>query len=135
MYECHWWAALRWADEVSNTEAQMSAIRQAIDQARSGFSMEDITTPGNDLRVVYVHGIRNHRVASIERLFAVIANEAPESYGLLYVQGDEDERGLEFENCFRVWRLTRGAIAELADPFLSPCVPAIELPYDAAADE
>jgi len=132
MFEFHGWAVLRPAEPMTGNEMQPSAIRQAIDSARSDFSMTEVVTPGNDLTVVCVHGLRNHRVPSVERLFAVIAEHAPESYGLLYLRDDEDPRGLDFDNCFRVWRLSLGEFAEMADPFLSPCVPTIELPYDSA---
>ena len=132
MFEFHGWAVLSWGDTSIGTDVQLSAIRQAIDAARSVPSIAEVATPGNDLQVVFVHGSRNHYVPSIERLYAVIAKQAPESYGLLYVRNDEDARGLDFENCFRVWRLARGECAEMADPFLSPCVPTIELPYDSS---
>jgi len=130
MFEFHGWAVLRWPGAVAGTDAQVSAIRQAVDSARSNFSMAELVTPGNELTIVCVHGCRNHRMPGIEHLFAVIAEQAPESYGLLYLRDDEDVRGLDFENCFRAWRLARGEFAEAADPFLSPCIPTIELPYD-----
>ena len=60
----------------------MSAIREAVDAARSEFSMADVSTPGNDLTVVHVHGRRNHGAPSIQRLFEVVAQQAPASYGL-----------------------------------------------------
>jgi len=76
-----------------------------------------------------------HRIPSIERLFAIIAKESPESYGLLYVRGDEEAGGGDFENCYRVWRVARGDFSQMKDPFLSPCVPTIEMPYDPTSVE
>lgn len=128
MFEFHGWAVLRWDDSLSGSEEQMAAIQQAADAARSEFSIAEVSRLHNDLTVVHVHGLRNHRVASIQRLFEVVAQEAPQSYGLLYVWDEEDELG--FENAFRVWRLARGQFTVMPDPFLSPCVPTIELPYD-----
>ena len=130
MFEFHGWAVLRWPEISTDNGAQLAAIRQAIDAARTDFSTAEVVTPGNDLTVVSVHGLRNHRMTGIERLFAIIAKESPESYGLLYVRDDEDARGGDFENCYRVWRIARGDISEMNDPFLSPCVPTIEMPYD-----
>ena len=135
MFEFHGWAVIRWPGNATATDAEMSAIRQALESARSDFSMAEIVAPGNELTIVCVHGIRNHRTPSIQQLFAVIATEAPESYGLLYLRDDEDVRGLDFENCFRVWRLARGECVEMADPFLSPCIPAIEQPYSSASEQ
>ena len=64
-------------------------------------------------------------------LFQYIAKIAPGSYGLLYIRDDEDHlRGNDYENCFRVWRLCRGTLIELDDPFLSPAIPVVEDPYD-----
>jgi hypothetical protein len=130
MFEFHGWAVLRWDDSLPESEEQMAAIQRAVDAARSEFSMAEVSMLGNDLTVVHVHGRRNHRAASIQRLFEVVAQEAPRSYGLLYVWDHEDSRGLEFENAFRVWRLAQGQFTDMPDPFLSPCVPTIELPYD-----
>jgi len=134
MFEFHGWAVLRWAENATTGDAQMAAIRQALDSARSDFSTAAIVTPGNELKIVCVHGLRSHRTPSIQHLFAVIAKEAPESYGLLYLRDDEDARGLDFENRFRVWRVARGECTEMADPFLSPCIPVIELPYSSSTE-
>jgi hypothetical protein len=112
----------------------MSAIRQAVDAARSDLWKAELRRSGNDLTVVSVHGLTNHRVDRVVGLFRILAEQAPGSYGLLYIQDAEDPRGVEFENCFRVWRLARGELTEMADPFLSPCIPTLEPPYDPAQE-
>jgi len=134
MFEFHGWAVLRWHESLPGSEEQMLAIRQAVEAARSECSTAALSMSGNDLTVVHVRGLRNHRVASIQRLFDVVAEQAPLSYGLLYIRDQEDPRGPEFANAFRVWRLALGQLTELADPFLSPCVPTIEPPYDPRRD-
>lgn len=137
MFEFHGWAVLRGTDSWNVGEAQMSAIHQAIDVARSELWKAELRRSGNDLTVVSVHGLTNHRGDRVERLlrlFTIVAEQTPGSYGLLYVRDDEDPRGLEFENSFRVWRLARGELTELSDPFLSPCIPTIESPYDYAEE-
>ncbi len=68
MFEFHGWAVLRWPGAVAGTDAQVSAIRQAVDSARSNFSMAELVTPGNELTIVCVHGCRNHRMPGIEHL-------------------------------------------------------------------
>lgn len=58
-----------------------------------------------------------------------MASDLPDSYGLLYVHDDEDnKRGSDYSNEFRVWRLARGACEETTDPFLSPYFPTVEVP-------
>jgi len=128
MVEFHGWAVIRWNDALPGIEQQLAAIRRAVEIARSDFSIAEMSTPGNDLTVVYVHGLRNHRASGIHQLFESVAHHAPESYGLLYVSDQEDPGT---DNAFRVWRLARGQFSEMADPFLSPRVPTIEARYDA----
>lgn len=80
---------------------------------------------------IWLHGCTNHRQRWVFELFSFIAERAPGSYGLLYVWDDEDR---EHDNEFRVWRMARGRVEEFADPFLSPCVPTFEDPYDPEKD-
>jgi Immunity protein 7 len=87
-----------------------------------------------DVRVVngeahlWAAGATNH-VATIKQelfdLYHCVARVAPDSYGLLYMQDDEDP--LHF-NDFQVYALARGALTDRADPFLSPFVPVVEDP-------
>jgi hypothetical protein len=81
--------------------------------------------------VLFAHGLRNHRYEPVIDLFRWVAEELPHSYGLLYVRDDEDHgREANYDNEFRVWRLARGRFEELADPFLSPCNPIAEAPWE-----
>src|SRR5262245_42465367 len=134
MFEFHGWTVLAWLGESTGTAAQMGALAQAIEATRSEFTSTEFLTTGNDLSVITFHGRRNHPVANILRLFEIVAKEAPASYGLLYIRDDEDARGVEFGNSFRVWRLARGEIIESADSLLSPCIPTIESSFDSACD-
>lgn len=73
----------------------------------------------------------NHRNEGVIELFRWIGANGPGSYGLLYVHDAEDhQRGGDYENCFRVWRLVRGTFSEVDDPFLSPLIPTLEDPFD-----
>ena len=74
-------------------------------QAEDNFSLFDVRQTGNELIVLYAHGLRNHRFRPVIELFRWVAAELPESYGLLYAHDDEAEGQ---DNEFRVWRL-RGA--------------------------
>jgi hypothetical protein len=77
---------------------------------------------------------RNHRGgSSVWPLMSWIAKNGTGSYGLVYVQDDEDGPGSRHEgrgqrdltNVFRVWRILGGKVEEFDDPFLSPIVPLI----------
>jgi hypothetical protein len=87
-----------------------------------------------DVRIVngeaqlWAAGARNH-AAPIERealdLYHFIARAAPGSYGLLYIQDDEDP---VHYNDFQMYLVARGVLTEHADHYLSPFVPVIEDP-------
>jgi len=67
----------------------------------------------------------NHQGGHVIDFFKWVSSIASGSFGLLYVQDDEDiERGNE--NKFKVWRMRKGKVDELEDPFLSPVNPEIE---------
>lgn len=67
----------------------------------------------------------NHRNNEIFEFYNWIAKNAIGSFGLLYVQDDEDKRGSNSGN-FKVWRMKKGIVDELDDPFLSPVNPSVE---------
>ena len=134
MFEFHGWAVLVGSHSLDGTASSMVEIRDALEAISTTFAVRGVLTPGNDLTVVHVHGLRNHRDLSIQRLFERIARQVPASYGLLYVRDQEDERGPEFQNSFRAWRLAKGQLVELPDPFLSPCDRIIESPWDPSSD-
>lgn len=83
----------------------------------------------NGMISVTCSGLRNHRQDWAIEFFRWLAKRAPGSYGLLYVHDDEDPRGIEFENSFRVFRLAKGEFNEVDDPFLSPYIPTVEDTY------
>jgi hypothetical protein len=138
MFEFHGWAVITVDDPVdadlASLEAQIdqaeAVLRHALADAADGFCVFDIQHTCNALRYLNVHGLRNHRYQPVIDLFQWIANQLPACYGLLYIRDDEDiiRAGQDFSNCFRVWRLARGQLTEQSDPFLSPCIPTIELP-------
>jgi hypothetical protein len=72
-------------------------------------------------------GCPNHRHDCVFGLSPWLSQRAPGSYGLLYVWDDES-RG--YENEFRVWRLVRGRVEEMSDPFSLTLHITIEDPYD-----
>ncbi|MGE0608625.1 MAG: Imm7 family immunity protein [Pirellulales bacterium] len=144
MFEFHGWATI----EVDDTDdPDLSVIRarkeKAVEQlqialtvADDDFSWFELRTAGNGLTVLSAQGLRNHRYEPVIDLFRWVARNLPFAYGLLYVRDDEDrgDRGSDNSNCFRVWRIARGMFEEMTDPFLSPCIPTVEPPWEWASD-
>gem|GEM_PF-583804 len=138
MFEFHGWATIRVPepdiDPARRRELEAVAVvrlREAIARADDQFSLFDVRQTGNELIVLYAHGLRNHRFRPVIELFRWVATELPDSYGLLYAHDDEAEGQ---ENEFRVWRLARGAFEERTDPFLSPYTPTVEPPSPFTSD-
>lgn len=132
MFEFHGWATIRVPDTHSDVARRqdleavaVERLQEAIKRADDQFSMFGVRQTGNELIVLYTHGLRNHRFWPVIELFRWVATELPDSYGLLYVRDDEADGQ---ENEFRVWRLARGVFEERPDPFLSPYFPTVELP-------
>jgi hypothetical protein len=145
MFEFHGWLSLCVDDrddpDTAVLEARLDAaetdLRREIEAVDDGLSVFEVRRAGNGLRFLAVHGLRNHRYAPLFELFRWAARNLPDSYGLLYVRDDEDDRapgaednGADTTNAFRVWRVAQGRFDEHPDPLLSPCVPTIEKPWE-----
>lgn len=99
----------------------------------------------NHKGLLQVYLSRNHRGSPFWGMLSWIAEHGPGSYGLFHVHDDEDSTGPpyardipeDYSNVFRVHRIMRGRVEELADPFFSPIVPNLEPvhPYDRGALE
>jgi hypothetical protein len=143
MFEFHGWVNILVDDqddpmldvlEQRKDQAEL-LLRQQLEEAKDDFCVFELRHTCNAMRYLAVHGLRNHRYEPVITLFQWIAAHLPECYGLLYIRDDEDtqRQGQNFSNCFRVWRLAQGRLIEEADPFLSPCIPTIEKPWNDAA--
>jgi hypothetical protein len=142
LFEFHGWAKICVDDQDDpdldlrhrREEEAIGRLREAMQVTYDGFSFFDLRRTSNEIIALSVQGLRNHRYEQVIDLFRWIAAELPFSYGLLHVHDDEDsKRGADFKNESRVWRLARGMLSELADPFLSPCVPTVEPPWEGAS--
>lgn len=74
-----------------------------------------------------IFGASNHKRSpwyEILELLEWLAQNSIGSYGLLYLQDNEDKDG--FDNQFQVYVLKKGILTKQNDPFLSPCIPEVE---------
>ena len=137
MFEIYGWARI--ADSLTTNQTPIELLdelqKQIDDMRREGWVVGRLDRNLNDsIHALTIVGSRNHRYAAVVDLFRWIAENAPGSYGLLYVWDDEDNRN-DYNNCFRVWRLARGRLEEMDDPFLSPRIPVIETSYDPTLED
>lgn len=137
MFQFHGWIKIvadGWDPEILAStlfqEMTVTRLNEIIGKHSDAFSIFEARVTGNNMVMVLVHGLRNHRSEEVFRLFTEIGEKFPKSYGLLYAQDDESEN----YNEFRVFRLARGELKEFADPFLSPCIPGIEDEYSVGND-
>lgn len=135
MFEYHGWATLRTdvideygIEDEKSLQEFLSQLRQYTKIAPiSGLVHVEVQ---NGHHALSVFGSSNHRQEGVTDLFKWLAENGRASYGLLYIRDDEDsERGDNYTNQFRVWRLALGKLEELDDLFLSPCIPMVELPF------
>ncbi|MEZ6068903.1 MAG: Imm7 family immunity protein [Pirellulales bacterium] len=136
MFEFHGWATIQYHSHDTDAILQDRCWNRLVAHVE--------VTPNDFIRLQRYNGVdsldiagqHNHRAEYVIGLFQWVAENAPGSYGLLYVHDDEDRsRGIDHSNCFRVWRLCRGQLDEFDDPFLSPVIPTIEDAHEASRDD
>jgi hypothetical protein len=88
----------------------------------------------NHTGLLQLNTSRNHRSSQVWELLEYLSKSSTGTYGILYVNDDEDIEGLtcygrgkaNYQNVFRVWSLKNGELIEHSDPFLSPILEAGE---------
>ena len=107
----------------------MDAVRRRLESEVDGLRSAGVADD-NGLPFVHFNGQNNHRRPGPLDVLRFIGEQSPAAYGLLFARDAEAVHWNEF----KVWRLARGKVQELPDPFLSPCDPVIEdpEPWDAA---
>ncbi|MBO6516768.1 MAG: hypothetical protein JJ975_09470 [Bacteroidia bacterium] len=130
MIDINGWVCIRESfNEEGEDEQKLESIIETI---KSKIASElDIVNEYYDLRKVNysvyltITVAHNHKADHVIDFFKWISSIAIGSYGLLYVHDDEDiKRGND--NRFKVWRMRKGKVDELDDPFLSPIHPEVE---------
>jgi len=134
VFEFHGWAVIRSRinlDDPRRTEDERRIFNELQRELRLYDRPEHfwLYETVNELLSITCTGLRNHHKDWVVDFFRFLATRAPGSYGLLFVQDEEDHRD-GYADAFRVFRLARGELRELDDPFLSPRVPIIEPGYD-----
>ena len=132
MFEFHGWASIRYHTHDTDSTLQSQCWQSLENHVKTLPDTSFVHMQRyNGCDSLHIAGQHNHRSEYVMDLFRWIAENASGSYGLLYIRDDEDQdRGGDYGNEFRVWRLCRGDLSELSDPFLSPAIPTVEDPYD-----
>lgn len=132
MHEFHGWIALSdsaYEMDMRVVESVVDHLREIVDDSQfdsSRFVIENLN--GRYFLIATGHVQRRRQQADVlEVLLSLIARRLPGSYGVVYERDDEWEEP-PGGNAFKVRVLARGHLEERGDPFLSPCVPAIEDP-------
>lgn len=87
----------------------------------------------NHQGMLQVYLSRNHRSSPFWEMLLWIAEHGPGSYGIFYVNDDEESESSG--NVFRVHRIMNGRVDELPDPFFGPIVPNLEPEHPYNRDE
>ena len=135
MFEVFGWASVRsYPDRVHKPKDReiMSELSALVNECKKQGSVEVRLDPSlnGSLNALTVVGQSNNRYERAIDLFRWLADNAPGSYGLLYMRDDASE----YDNEFGVLRLARGDLIETEDPLLSPYFPVVEEPYDKERD-
>ncbi|WP_081756949.1 Imm7 family immunity protein [Gorillibacterium massiliense] len=132
MFQFNGWVVLRYHTHDNDQVKQENSIKMLTNYI-SKVDTEKLVflRQRNGLDSLCISGIHNHRSEYVIELFQKIGEIMPGSYGLLYIQDDEDISKLhDNSNCFVVWKLVRGNLSREQDVYLSPVMPNVEDPFD-----
>ena len=130
MFDYHGWVTLRdhaTADDgVTLADATLKAVQGLLRSAdlNNDFQTADVRA-ANGFWHVWLAGCRNHRNEPVLAAWRTLAQLAPGSYGVLYVQDDEDP---EHDNHWLQHIMARGGLKVRRDKYLSPVVPVLQDP-------
>lgn len=129
MYEFHGWATIHESiveADAGRLDSIVNGLKDYISNLHWNSGLLNVYAVNGEYHLS-LGGFLNRKTVEakeIIKLYLLIADRAPGSYGLLYTRDDEDTDG--FENEFRVFVLARGILQEKKDIFLSPVIPVIE---------
>ena len=143
MYQFNGWIVLRYHTYEIDSERQDYGVSKFKHYIKD-IDTENVTVfRRNGLDSFMISGMHNHKQDYVVEIFEWVAEHLPGSYGLLYIWDDEDCYGsysryqytdetIDNTNKFLVWKLAKGKLTQVDDPFLSPCIPTIEDEYDSS---
>jgi hypothetical protein len=124
VFEYHGWVTIQANDdETSLLERLVERVHRAV-RDFGEIDLVDLRWV-NGVPVLHLGGLDKHGATmapDLLDLYTRIGELAPGSYGLLHVWDDQD---LQHDNEFRVHRMARGQVTEMADTLLSPVAPTI----------
>ena len=97
MFEFHGWAVLRmtYTSDDDAEEGEIGTVQNRLTQEIAATEVANhfhFHDGFNGMASLTVFGLRNHRRKEVIDIFDWLAENAPGSYGLLYVRDDEDPR-------------------------------------------
>jgi hypothetical protein len=124
VFEYHGWVTIQATDDETSL---LERIVERVHRAVRDFGEIDLVDLRwvNGVPVLHLGGLDKHGATmapDLLDLFTRVGELAPGSYGLLHVWDDQD---LQHDNEFRVHRMARGQVTEMADTLLSPVAPTI----------
>ena len=129
MIEFNGWAIIResYKEELDNENLLVSIIEQIeIKISKLNFVNEIYSLKAlNGTYHLSIMANHNHRTEHIIEFFKWVSEISKGSYGILYIQDDEDY-GRKNENKFKVLSMKKGRVKELDDIYLSPVNPEVE---------
>jgi hypothetical protein len=127
VFEYHGWVTIGVSSADEDETALLDRIVERVRRAVRDFGDIDLVDLrwANGVPMLHFAGMDKHggvMAPELLDLFTRVGTLAPGSYGLLHVWDDQD---LQHDNEFRVHRMARGQVTELADTYLSPVAPVI----------
>ncbi|MFD8492543.1 Imm7 family immunity protein [Amycolatopsis sp. NPDC059657] len=127
MYEYHGWVTLQATSSGDDDPSLLERIVERVHRAVRDFGELDVVDLQwiNGVPQLHLGGLAKHGATfgpDLLDLYTRVGELAPGSYGLLHVWDDQDE---DHDNDFRVHRMARGQVTELADQHLSPVAPTV----------
>ena len=128
MIEFNGWVIIRESFKEDDDEIRLNTIIDKIEKKTFESDYKNEVYSLKCLNGTYHLSImvnHNHRTEHVIDFFKWISEISKGSYGVLYVQDDEDfERGNE--NKFKVWIMKKGKVFEQDDVYLSSMNPEVE---------
>jgi hypothetical protein len=126
MTEFHCWTVIQYDSHDTDLVLQKLCVDSCENYLKSHeYLTEDKykVVKYNGINTFLTSGLHNHKADYILEIFKWLGQNARGSYGLLYIQNDEE---VETYKGFKVFVMKKGIVSERMDSLLSPRIPTIE---------